>query len=75
MDNAARLRRNNPTFRAANRDRPDIATAERKIRQEIAIMKKCNHGQIVRLFEVLDDARIGKILLGESHLHDYQLIR
>ena len=32
-----------------------LEDAERKIRREIAIMKKCRHGQIVQLFEVIDD--------------------
>ena len=33
----------------------EIQEAERKILYEIAIMKKLRHGQIVRLYEIIDD--------------------
>ncbi len=61
------LRRNNPM----PRNRPDqpalvnrIDNAERQIFKEIAIMKKCNHGQIVSLFEVIDDRLAKKVFMG-----------
>lgn len=61
------LRQNNP-FPRANKDKAklvdELQNAEKKIRKEIAIMKKCNHGNIVRLFEVIDDRSTDKILLG-----------
>ncbi|KZP17699.1 kinase-like protein, partial [Athelia psychrophila] len=40
-----------------------IATAEHKIKKEIAIMKKCRHAQIVRLLEAIDDRTKMKIYM------------
>jgi [calcium/calmodulin-dependent protein kinase] kinase len=40
-----------------------------KIKKEIAILKKCNHPHIVRLFEVIDDPRSDKIYLGKKTIH------
>ena len=37
-----------------------------KIKKEIAILKKCNHPHIVRLFEVIDDPQSDKIYLGKK---------
>jgi serine/threonine protein kinase len=40
-----------------------IQTTEKKILREIAIMKKCKHGQIVQLYEVINDRLSKQILL------------
>ena len=34
-----------------------------KIKREISIMKQCNHPNIVKLYQVIDDLRFDKILL------------
>jgi serine/threonine protein kinase len=47
-------------------ERP-LGNTEHSIRKEIAVMKKCRHGNIVRLFEVIDDPQHDKIYLGGSH--------
>ncbi|KAF8322711.1 kinase-like protein [Clavulina sp. PMI_390] len=39
------------------------STTERSVRREIAIMKKCNHKNVVRLIEVIDDPLKKKIYL------------
>ena len=44
-----------------------LQTAEKKVLREIAIMKKCKHGQIVQLLEVIDDRLTSKIFMGASH--------
>jgi len=41
-----------------------LGTTEAKIRKEIAIMKKCRHAHVVRLFEVIDDRLKDKIYMG-----------
>lgn len=41
-----------------------LQSAERKVLREIAIMKKCKHGQIVQLLEVIDDRLTSKIFMG-----------
>ncbi|ODV88922.1 hypothetical protein CANCADRAFT_13094, partial [Tortispora caseinolytica NRRL Y-17796] len=53
------------------------SSQEEKVRREIAILKKCNHPNIVKLREVLDDAASSKIYLvleyverGEIQWHD-----
>ncbi len=38
---------------------------EKKVLREIAIMKKCKHGQVVQLYEVIDDRLSHKIFMGE----------
>ena len=38
---------------------------EKKVLREIAIMKKCKHGQVVQLYEVIDDKLSHKIFMGE----------
>ena len=43
-----------------------LNTTEAKIRKEIAIMKKCRHPHVVRLYEVIDDRTRDKIYMGES---------
>ena len=42
-----------------------LGTTEAKIRKEIAIMKKCRHAHVVRLYEVIDDRMRDKIYMGE----------
>jgi len=42
-----------------------LGTTEAKIRKEIAIMKKCRHPHVVRLFEIIDDRTRDKIYMGE----------
>lgn len=42
-----------------------LGTTEAKIRKEIAIMKKCRHPHVVRLYEVIDDRSKEKIYMGE----------
>jgi serine/threonine protein kinase len=49
-------------------DRPPLSSTEHSIRKEIAVMKKCRHANIVRLFEVIDDPQQDKIFLGEPKL-------
>jgi hypothetical protein len=46
--------------------RPPLSSTEHSIRKEIAVMKKCRHANIVRLFEVIDDPQQDKIFLGEA---------
>jgi hypothetical protein len=41
---------------------------EKKIKTEIALMKKCHHRHIVKLREVIDDPLNKKIFLGENLL-------
>ena len=42
-----------------------LGSLEQKIRKEIAIMKKCRHGHIVRLLEVIDDKLNERIYMGK----------
>lgn len=53
--------------------RPQDKTNEEKIRKEIAIMKKCNHPNIVQLKEVLDDVNSRKIYLVLEYLEKGEL--
>ena len=39
---------------------------DEKVKQEIAIMKRCNHEHVVQLREVIDDRRSKKVFMGES---------
>lgn len=43
-----------------------LTSTEQKIRKEIAIMKKCRHAHVVRLYEVIDDKIQSKIYMGVS---------
>lgn len=44
---------------------PPMSTTEHGIRREITIMKKCQHPNLVRLFEVIDDPQQEKIYISE----------
>lgn len=46
-----------------------LNTTEAKIRKEIAIMKKCRHPHVVRLYEVIDDRMKDKIYMGELRFY------
>lgn len=61
---------NRPTLRLRNKGEHGINSNEyeKKIRREIAIMKKCRHKHIVRLKEVLDDVQSYKIYLVLEYL-------
>lgn len=39
---------------------------DEKVRQEIAIMKRCHHPHVVQLREVIDDRRSKKIFMGKA---------
>lgn len=54
--------------------RRSYTTNEEKIRREIAIMKKCNHPNIVRIKEVLDDSKSNKIYLVLEYLEKGEII-
>ncbi|KAL0067764.1 hypothetical protein AAF712_005204 [Marasmius tenuissimus] len=45
-----------------------IRTAEQEIRKEIAIMKKCRHPHVVRLYEVIDDRKNDTIYMVMEYL-------
>ncbi|KAK7027256.1 hypothetical protein VNI00_015345 [Paramarasmius palmivorus] len=45
-----------------------IRTAEQEIRKEIAIMKKCRHPHVVKLYEVIDDRKNDQIFMVMEHL-------
>ncbi|KAG6332063.1 hypothetical protein ID866_7026 [Astraeus odoratus] len=45
-----------------------LGSLEQKIRKEIAIMKKCRHGHIVRLLEVIDDKLNERIYMVMEYL-------
>ncbi|KAG5350246.1 hypothetical protein C0989_011950 [Termitomyces sp. Mn162] len=45
-----------------------LGTTEAKIRKEIAIMKKCRHPHVVRLYEVIDDRSKEKIYMVMEYL-------
>lgn len=44
-----------------------LGTMEAKIRKEIAIMKKCRHPHVVRLYEIIDDRMRDKVYMGKHH--------
>ncbi|KAJ3890243.1 kinase-like domain-containing protein [Lentinula edodes] len=45
-----------------------IRTAEQEIRKEIAIMKKCRHPHVVRLYEVIDDRKNEMVFMVMEYL-------
>ncbi|KAL0576838.1 hypothetical protein V5O48_005135 [Marasmius crinis-equi] len=45
-----------------------IRTAEQEIRKEIAIMKKCRHPHVVRLYQVIDDRQNDQIFMVLEYL-------
>ncbi|KAG6845245.1 hypothetical protein H0H87_011980 [Tephrocybe sp. NHM501043] len=45
-----------------------LGTTEAKIRKEIAIMKKCRHPHVVRLYEIIDDRTRDKIYMVMEYL-------
>ncbi|KAF9465010.1 kinase-like domain-containing protein [Collybia nuda] len=47
---------------------PPLSSTEHSVRKEITVMKKCRHGNIVRLFEVIDDPQQDKIFLAMEFL-------
>lgn len=50
-----------------------IRTAEQEIRKEIAIMKKCRHPHVVRLYEVIDDRKNEMVFMGKSVRHPFRV--
>ncbi|KAJ7157619.1 kinase-like domain-containing protein [Mycena crocata] len=60
-ENMNRLRANNPA-RAPPAD-PICGTEETKIRKEIAIMKKCDHPNIIKFYSFIDDQASASICL------------
>lgn len=48
----------------SSRKRPIVM--DEKVKQEIAIMKRCNHEHVVQLREVIDDRRSKKVFMGWS---------
>lgn len=70
-ENMNRLRANNPgraplpRTSDANTLVDRRGTEEAKIRKEIAIMKKCDHPNIIKFFSFIDDQRSASICLSE----------
>ncbi|KAK2463207.1 hypothetical protein APHAL10511_004862 [Amanita phalloides] len=62
------LRRSYQQYVSHNEKVPFMSTTEHGIRKEIAIMKKCYHPNLVRLFEVIDDPKQEKIYLIMEYL-------
>jgi serine/threonine protein kinase len=52
----------------SNETRKTAIPADDKVMQEIAIMKRCHHKHVVKLIEVIDDAKSKKIFMGPSLL-------
>lgn len=50
------------------------AGQEEKVRREIAILKKCNHPNIVKLLEVLDDVKSRKIYLVLEYMEKGEIV-
>jgi [calcium/calmodulin-dependent protein kinase] kinase len=80
-ENMNRLRANNPARSAHGGGAPLPRTAdptvlvdrrgteEAKIRKEIAIMKKCDHPNIIKFFSFIDDQMSANICLSECNLY------
>ena len=64
----AKLRQQNQILPRTNEGKTSVVdkveNAEKKVKREIAIMKKCHHGQIVRLYEVIDHRMSKSIYMG-----------
>ncbi|GLB37512.1 putative protein tyrosine kinase [Lyophyllum shimeji] len=58
------LRRNQQNLRGG--EVPPFSSTEHSIRKEIAVMKRCRHANIARLFEVIDDPQQDKIYIGDN---------
>lgn len=43
--------------------------ADDKVKREVAIMKRLDHKNVVRLREVIDDSKSKKVFMGESSIH------
>ncbi|KAF8633416.1 hypothetical protein AX17_004587 [Amanita inopinata Kibby_2008] len=69
-DRMRMLRRSYQQYISANsyEKAPPLSSTEHGIRKEIAIMKRCRHPNLVRLFEVIDDPQHDKIYLIMEHL-------
>ncbi|KAF5380408.1 hypothetical protein D9615_004496 [Tricholomella constricta] len=52
---------------------PALSSTEHSIRREIAVMKKCRHANIARLYEVIDDPKQDKIYLAMEYLSGGQV--
>jgi len=50
------------------------ANAMEKLNVEIAILKKCDHQNVVKLYEVLDNAESTKIYLSMEHFDSLPFI-
>ncbi|KAH8112734.1 hypothetical protein DFH11DRAFT_1545689 [Phellopilus nigrolimitatus] len=61
--NQGAIPRSNGGFGTRPRLVDQLQNTEKKVLREIAIMKKCKHGQIVQLYEVINDRLMSKILL------------
>ena len=69
----AKLRQQNQAIPRTNEGKTSVVdrveSAEKKVKREIAIMKKCHHGQIVRLYEVMDDRMRKSIYMGNAYIY------
>ena len=59
-----------PTCTCVGRPRPGMKQVKQKgplddVRREIAILKKLNHPNVVKLYEVLDDPQEDELILGQ----------
>ncbi|KAI9483424.1 MAG: kinase-like domain-containing protein [Benjaminiella poitrasii] len=63
-----------PNYRRATSDNIFHVESERKIRREIAILKKCVHPHVVRLREVLDDPASRKIYLALEYMEGGEIV-
>jgi [calcium/calmodulin-dependent protein kinase] kinase len=79
-ENMNRLRANNPARAGSHPPLPRTSdgptalvdrrgTEEAKIRREIAIMKKCDHPNIIKFFSFIDDQMSANICLSASFSH------
>jgi serine/threonine protein kinase len=72
-ENLERLRANNPARAPLSRTSDPMSlvdrrgTEEAKIRREIAIMKKCDHPNIIKFYSFIDDKLSANICLSEYY--------